>query len=414
MGWNSFDCFGLTVTENEIREHADFMARHLAEFGWRYLVIDGNWFGTSDAHHGNSDGSTITMDEQGCFIPDPRRFPSSQGGRGFRPLADYIHSLGLKLGIHIYRGVPRAAVDKGMAGPIDGTTLSEIADLTSTCEWHDFTYGLRVGHPKAAAYYDHIVAMYASWGVDFLKADDLAFPYREWEIEAVSAAVEKCGREMVLSLSPGIAARERRDHLQSHSHMWRISADFWDRWDDLKRQFELCRPWFDAIGKPGWPDADMLPIGRLCVRQDPVHPPERLSRFTHDELRTLMTLWALFRSPLMIGGVLPGMDAFSLSLLTNRAVLRVNQYSMNNRIVRQDEHSAVWTAEDSEKAETYVGFFNLDDAPAILSADWKALGLTGSFAVRDLWSGEEFGTADSLLKFEVAPHGAHFVALSNK
>jgi alpha-galactosidase len=167
--------------------------------------------------HGYIPRGAVTMDSYGRFIPSPNRFPSAVNGAGFKPLADYVHSKGLKFGIHIMRGIPREAVDKNL--PIKGTPYhaADVADKTNAAKWEGMedTYGVDMSKPGAQAYYDSIAQLYASWGVDYVKADDMSRPYQKPEIHALSIALKKTGRPIVLSLSPGPAPVEEYEDLKA-------------------------------------------------------------------------------------------------------------------------------------------------------------------------------------------------------
>ena len=108
MGWNSWDCYGAAVTEETVRANADYMAKYLKQYGWEYVVVDIQWYQPTAQTHAYEPFSDVVMDAYGRLLPAENRFPSAANGQGFKPLADYIHSLGLKFGIHIVRGLPRA------------------------------------------------------------------------------------------------------------------------------------------------------------------------------------------------------------------------------------------------------------------------------------------------------------------
>jgi hypothetical protein len=173
MGWNSWDSYGTTVREDQVKANVDWMAEHLAKYGWKYIVVDIQWYEPNAQGHDYKPGAPLTMDEFGRLTPAVNRFPSSGNGAGFKPLADYVHSKGLKFGIHIMRGIPRQAVEENL--PIKGTQYhaSDIADKDNACRWNPDMWGIDTTKPGAQAYYDSIAQLYASWGVDFIKADDM-------------------------------------------------------------------------------------------------------------------------------------------------------------------------------------------------------------------------------------------------
>lgn len=356
MGWNSWDCFGTTVTEDQTKAQADYMAAHLKVHGWQYIVVDIQWYEPGARGHAYKPGASLVMDGYGRLQPAPNRFPSAADGSGFKSLADYVHGLGLKLGVHLMRGIPRQAVEKNL--PVLGTEFhaQDIADRNSICPWNPDMYGVDMTKPGAQAYYDSVFALFASWGVDYVKVDDISRPYDEHqaEIEAIQKAIDHTGRPIVLSLSPGATALSAAGHVREHANLWRISDDFWDRWLPVREQFARLAQW-NEFRKPGaWPDADMLPFGVLDLGK-------RATRFTPDEQRTVMTLWSIARSPLMHGGDMTETDAFTLSLLTNDEVLVVNQHSENNRPLFERDDLIAWTADVPGSNDKYLAVFNARD-----------------------------------------------------
>ena len=298
-GWNSWDCFGASVNEKQVKENADYMAKHMKDSGWEYVVVDIQWYQPTAATHEYEPFSDVEMDEYGRLLLAVNRFPSAKDGTGFTALADYIHHLGLKFGIHIMRGMPRMAAHKDL--PILGTTYTarQVANPNSICAWNPDMYGLKCEEEGAYEYYLSIFRLYASWGVDFVKVDDIAreYPHCKKEIEIISNAIRNCGRDMVLSLSPGPAPLDRAEHLKANANMWRITDDFWDKWELILEMFKRAEEWCTHSGPGHWPDADMLPVGAL--RQD--YTEENWTRFTQDEQIIMMTLWCMMRSPLICG-----------------------------------------------------------------------------------------------------------------
>lgn len=406
MGWNSYDSYGGDVNEKQVKANARYMANHLAIYGWKYVVVDYYWYYPT----GEVEGAPA-MDEYGRLLPAINRFPSAAGGQGFKPLADYVHSLGLKFGIHIMRGIPRAAVEQNLPVPGTDAHAKDIANTLNTCSWSDAMDGVDVSKPAGKAYYDSLAKLYASWGVDFVKADDMSSasdPYGEVyhgpEIEALRNAMTRSGRPMVLSLSPGPTPLCEAEHVEKYSQMWRISNDMWDNWPELRNQFGYCRLWASHIGPNHWPDADMLPLGLLRLRGFKDGP--RLSRLTHDEQITLMSLWSIFRSPLMMGGDLPTLDPFTLSLLTNQEVLAVDQYSTGNRLLFTRGNQIAWVAGAPRTRQKYVALFNLGDSPGEITVSWSKLGMAGKVPVRDLWKKENLGAFEKQFSVLIPAHGA--------
>lgn len=306
MGWNSWDCYGAGVTEDELLGNAEFMRDRLKQYGYQYVVCDIQWYESAAKGNVYNNFADLCMDEYSRLIPAVNRFPSSANGAGFKPIADKIHSMGLKFGIHIMRGIPRQAVHRNTR--IYGTTARarDIASQFSLCPWNTDMYGVDTEKRGAEEYYDSLFKLYASWGVDFVKVDDIANtefspqnPYSaEKEIEMIRAAIDRSGRDMVLSLSPGPAPLNKAEHLSENANMWRISGDFWDRWDKLLNMFSLCEKWYPYVKDGSFPDCDILPLGKLCIDGSYMGDMGRDSGFTKEEQKTMMTLWAVFRSPL--------------------------------------------------------------------------------------------------------------------
>src|SRR5215469_5175815 len=201
MGWNSWDAYAETVSESDIRANAKWMAEHLKKFGWEYIVVDSGWYVTNHSAGTNAAKAELSLDGYGRYTPAVNTIPSAAGGAGFKPLADFVHSLGLKFGLHILRGIPKEAVRRNL--PIAGASFYAVdaANTSDTCPWNPFNFGLDASKPAAQAYYDSIAQLYAGWGVDFLKVDCISdHPYKGEEIRMISQAVRKTGRPIVISL----------------------------------------------------------------------------------------------------------------------------------------------------------------------------------------------------------------------
>lgn len=423
MGWNSYNCYGSAVHENEVKANAAYVAKNLKQFGWQYIVVDFLWaYGNPPGSNiGNpyqkrlEDGSYIpwlTMDKWGRLLPQVDKFPSAFGNKGFKPLSAYVHSLGLKFGIHVMRGIPRQAVwAKSPVLGAKGITADMIADTASTCTWMNHMYGLDMSKPGAQAYLNSILALYASWGVDFIKVDDIARPYHKEEIEGYQKAIQHCGRPIVLSVSPGDTHIDEADHVKKYANMWRMADDFWDNWDQILHMFKYAELW-QGVGGPGhWPDCDMLQIGKLSKR-GPVGP-ERYSRFTNDELYTHMTFWSIFRSPLIIGGNLPENRDIEVKLFTNKEVLDVNQHGENPKELYVNKDSnMVWYSHVAGSKDIYAAFFNLSDNPNPVKIDFSAVGLKGRIKVRDLWKKQDVGSYKDSYQQTINKHGAALFRLS--
>lgn len=405
MGWNSWDCYGAAVTEDIVRKNAEFMAKNLKQYGWEYVVVDIQWSAPNAKSHEYDPFTELCMDEYSRLIPAENRFPSSAGGKGFAPLAEYVHSLGLKFGIHIMRGIPRQAVHRNTK--IKGTdrTAREIAKTASICAWNTDMYGVDPDKDGARAYYDSIFELYASWGVDFIKCDDIAreLPHEEAELVMLSESLRSCGRDMVLSLSPGAALLEKAELYKQVSDMWRITDDFWDKWELLYAMFERAEKWCTHSGAGHWPDADMLPIGPILQDYDAANR----TKFTENEQITMLTLWSIFRSPLMIGGEMTGFDKFTMSLLTNEEILKMHKNARHSHQVWRREINGseyiLWTAANAEGGG-YFALFNAGECDGTVKLDLADLEAADKLDCTELWSGER-AVFDKIADITVPFHG---------
>lgn len=414
MGWNSWDCYGAGVTEDELLGNAEFMRDRLKQYGYQYVVCDIQWYEPAAKGNVYNNFADLCMDEYSRLIPAVNRFPSSANGAGFKPIADKIHSMGLKFGIHIMRGIPRQAVHRNKR--IYGTTARarDIASQFSLCPWNTDMYGVDTEKRGAEEYYDSLFKLYASWGVDFVKVDDIANtefspqnPYSaEKEIEMIRVAIDRSGRDMVLSLSPGPAPLNKAEHLSENANMWRISGDFWDRWDKLLNMFSLCEKWYPYVKDGSFPDCDILPLGKLCIDGSYMGDMGRDSGFAKEEQKTMMTLWAVFRSPLFFGGELRLTDDYTLSLVTNPEVINVNQNSEKPLFVYNKGGIAVWQTKIENC--TAVAVFNLSDEEKHYKLSFSDLGIENVRAVRDLWARKDIPKCENDVAVSLKPHSSEF------
>lgn len=422
MGWNSYDALNHSVTEAQVKAAADFMAEHLKEYGWEYICIDWAWYYTGNSTSSpNQDAGfspKIVVDEYSRMLPDPAKFPSSANGQGFKPLADYIHSKGLKMGVHLMRGIPRQAVAAN--APIKGSSAkaNDIADKVNLCAWLNLMYGLDMNKEGSQAYFNSLFELYASWGIDYVKVDDLINPYgspafRESEIEGYRKAIDNCGRDMVFSTSPGATPVADAAKVKVLANQWRIVNDLWDNWDNLNAIFDISYAWYTHAGPGHWPDADMIPIGRLNK-----HGPtgaERWSKLTNDEKHTMMSLWCIVQSPLIWGGNLVENRAEELELMQNGEVIAVNQKGANSRPI-VNGNTPVWCADIPGTGDKYVGLFNRTGGATNVTVTFTEIGFSVSdtLTVRDLWTKADKGNYSSSYTVSVPSHGSVLLRLIGK
>jgi hypothetical protein len=429
MGWNSFDAYDCRINEAQFKEIVDYMAGNLLSYGWNYAVIDyiwwhphpGDWNNPNRRYgHPNiryaADGKPLdptTIDQYGRLMPAVERFPSAADGKGFKPLADYVHGKGMKFGIHIMRGIHRSAYYSDF--PIKDTDWSarDIAATSDTCNWCNHMYGVDGSKKGAQEYYNSLFELYASWEIDFVKVDDILAPrYHDVEIEMIKNAIDNCGRPIALSLSPGEAPLNMSVHLSENANMWRISAGFWDEWDKLLHNFDLLNHWSSSVRTGTWPDADMLPVGRISLGGRP-HGPERYSNFTIPEHYTLLSLWMISRSPLILGSYLPDLQDTVLKMITNPEVIAVNQNSSGNRQIFKRNGTAAWIADDPSSGGKYIALFNLQDKSDAVIFHPDSVNMSGKFKVRDLWKRNDLGIFEKELIINIEPHGAIMYRLVN-
>ena len=388
MGWNSFDCYGPRVTEDAVRANAEYMSENLKDFGWEYIVIDIQWYAYNSSVNMEETGfvpfQRIELDEYARLYPCPQKFPSAAGSDGFSALATYIHSLGLKFGIHMMRGIPRVAAHSHSKLWNTEITADQIANPYSICEWNPDMYGVDPRKPGAQEYYDSVIELYAQWGVDLIKCDDIPDPSDElgrMEAEMIHSAVERLGRDMVVAFS-GPASVENYEFYRNNSQMWRVTDGFTDSWDDLREMFDICRNWVGRVSDSGFPDCDSLPIGQIGLGDT-----HRRTEFTIEESKSIISLWSLCRSPLMVGSELTKLDHDTLQMLTNIGILRLTEVSEGAREAYRDSDVIVWRSVDRYDGAEYVAMFNLSTAqtsicpkPFISNKDGNAI---------ELWRGSE-------------------------
>ena len=416
MGWNSFDYYDAAVTEADVKKNADYMAEHLLQYGYEYIVVDIAWYanhsGEDREHYEYIPFDTVEMDEYSRLLPDPRRFPSSKGGAGFKPLSDYVHGKGLKFGIHIMRGISRFAAQNHLKIKGSEKTADTIANPFSICLWNSDMYGVR-DTEDGQKYYDSLLELYASWGVDYIKCDDICDSRiarqgeaSTWhEIRMLHEAIMKCGRPIVLSLSPGAALIDEAWTYAKYANMWRMTDDFWDNYELLKPMFWRCELWQDHVKKGCFPDCDMLPLGIIGKNFGPGKL--RKSGFSFEERKMMMTLWCMFRAPLMIGSELTLLDAENLSLLTNGELLKCLKETAKGSQIYRNEDSAAWVNKDALSGEIRIALFNLSDEERVLLVSTSEMdeALSGNERLSELWDHSENGFTDGALQAAVPAHG---------
>ncbi|BBM98677.1 alpha-galactosidase [Marchantia polymorpha subsp. ruderalis] len=378
-GWNSYDSFSWIVTEEEFLQNAEYVAANLSKHGYEYVVVDFLWYRRFEQGASVWSGGHEVIDEYGRLMPDPGRWPSTVDGKGFKPIAEKVHAMGLKFGIHVMRGISTEAVQtdtkicNAMGSP-DGAegcywTAKDVALAGTECSWMKACFmSVNTTSEGGLAFINSLYQQYADWGIDFIKhdcvfgVDDLSVD----EITAVSKAISRTGRPMVYSLSPGVRATPKMaKEVASLTHMYRVTSDDWDLWWEVLLHFPVARDFAAAglIGAPGlqgglsWPDLDMLPLGWLT---DPGvnYGPYRSCSLTRAEQRTQVTLWSIAKSPLIFGGDLRNLDQWTFDLITNPTVLEMNAHSTRNQEFRSSPAG-------------FLPVVTLEDCVSAASTQWK-------------------------------------------
>jgi hypothetical protein len=419
MGWNSWDAYGLTITEDQFRDNVDVLAKTLKPFGWTYAVIDEGWFLRNPEDRPKPERLVYEIDANGRYNPVPARFPSALNAgqnTGFAALGAYVHAQGLKFGIHIVRGIPRVSVTQNL--PVAASTFhaQDAADTSDVCPWDPTNWGVR-DNAAGQAWYDSLLRQYAAWGVDYLKVDCISdHPYKPSEIRMIHRAIVKTGRPILLSLSPGPTSPGIAPKIAPLAQMWRISDDIWDYWrnpqpfpQSLHDQFPLAAGWAPLAHDGRWPDADMLPFGYLGPSPGDGSP--RLTRLTHDEQQTMFTLWSMMRSPLILGANLTRLDDWTVHLLTNPDVIKIQQTGHNQRQVSREGNVVVWTSAGPGDTR-YLALFNLGDSDKTVQQKYTFYNLPReSYSARELWTQTDLPRS-SQVQVTLRPHACALFALN--
>jgi len=390
LGWNSWTNHGWKVTHKGIMDNARVMSQKLAPFGYQYIVLDGGWH----------EGTTLPNADADQYgeVASKERFPF-----GIKVLADSVHLLGVKFGIHLMRGVSRNAYKADI--PILGTpyTVKDITDTTSICGWYNLNYGINMAKPGAQEYYDVFIGQVVSWGVDFIKIDDIT--EHPEEVVAVKKAIDKTGKRVILSLSPGDNSLGQYAQSYNVADMVRVTPDIWDNQKGINQAFDAWKKWSKIEGLKFWIDMDMIPFGHLGMSiPDPNYltnskegiesGSERLSAFTKDQKYTFITLRAMSASALMMGGDLPTSDEFSFELITDKEMLACNQNGIVGKLVYVNDSIEIWkTPYRNNKNEGWFGVFNRSKVLKSIKIESEILALPKdkTFVIYNIWDKEDIG-----------------------
>ncbi len=376
MGWSSWSSLRENISASIIEAQAKQLHDNLGRFGYQYVNVDAGWQNGIDANGRPTYNTT--------------KFPD-----GIKPVADYVHSLGLKFGIYLVPGIPAAAVSAN--SPIDGTSyhIGDIADTSkpgNTAE--DGSAAIDYSKPGAMAYVQSEANLLASWGVDYLKMDfvgpgggKIAADNRA-DIQAWHTAIQNSGRAIHLALSNSLSFANASTWAK-YSNGWRIEGDVecyshctgLTNWAlRVSKRFTDVPQWIPYAGPGHWNDLDSLEVGNGTTTDG----------LSEDEEQSTITLWSIESVLLLLGTNLTKLDPSDLKLLTNREVIAVDQAGHPAHPVSQSTQQQVWFAKNPDGSYT-VALFNLGSVSATVSATWSELGLRGSALVRDLWAEKNLG-----------------------
>jgi alpha-galactosidase len=425
MGWNSYNCWNYCVTESQFMQNAHYMADNLKKYGWEYCVVDFIWWVPVNGQYGGGQGGDWNkghIDQNGRFLPDESRFPSSKGGKGFKPLGDSVHNLGLKFGIHLMRGVPKMAVRSNYPVLNSTYTCTDAADQTSTCPWLDWMYGAK-NNAAGQAYLTSMVQLCNDWGCDYLKIDDLsAATYHGPEVEMYAKAIASVSREIVFSTSPGATPINQASHVSQYCNMWRLVNDLWDTWGQLTDAYNVDENWRKTTvqwGPGKWPDIDMLPFGHLALIGPVGQPRYSLSTYTKGEHRLMFLLWCVNNGPLMWGGHLPdnSNNPFYDSLMMNSDALYINQHGIKARVLKaQSTGTPIWTSTHPTDTTTkFLLLGNTSTSSQTISVSLNTIGFpaTQAVPVKNVWTGATLSNFTGTFAQTIPSHDAGLYILGN-
>jgi alpha-galactosidase len=376
MGWNSWNCWGLSVDDAKVRAAADaFINSGLADHGWTYINIDDGW----EAAERTSDGELLTNE----------KFPAMKAA------VDYVHGTGLKMGIY------------SSPGP--------------------FTCG---GYLGSYLHEKQDVATWADWGIDYVKYDWCSYgkialndslPEFQKPYLMMKKYIAGANRDIVFSLCQYGMGNVWEWGKDVGGNLWRTTGDITDTWESMAGigfSQDICSPY---AGPGHWNDPDMLVVGKVGWGPD-LHP----TRLTPDEQYTHISLWALLSSPLLIGCDLSQLDPFTLGLLTNDEVLAINQDELGRQAIRVKKENSheIW-AKPLADGSLAVGIFFTgqqlpveafsweEDTPKNqIALNWTDLGLSGAYTVRDVWRQQDLGRFSGTFTAEVPSHGVVLLKLN--
>jgi alpha-L-arabinofuranosidase len=354
MGWNSWNCWGLSVSEEKVKSSAQALIdKGLADHGWSYINVDDGW----QAATRNADGTLSPNEKFGDMAE----------------LGEWLHDKGLKFGIY------------SSPGPL-------------TCG------GFLGSYQHEAADADN----YRKWGVDYLKYDWCSYVQTDTSVAAyiqpftvMQQALEKQHRDIVYNLCQYGMKRVWEWGPSTGAQSWRTTEDIDDTWESMYN-IGFSQGVLAPYAGPGkWNDPDMMIVGKVGWGET-----LRASRLTPDEQYTHVSLWSLQAAPLLIGCDISQLDDFTLNLLTNDEVLAIDQDTLGVQAVRVKDEVWVKPLSDGSKA---IGIFNLDTVYREVTLPWKAVGLSSKVFVRNCWKQQDEGVINDVYHVRIPPHGVRLI-----
>ena len=425
LGWNSYNCYGTHINEKLTWENLDVFIQKLKPFGYEFFVLDAGWFQNinlkpNEIWPTDGDKRQLEIDEFGRYFPSKSYFPN-----GFNAIVDHANNHGVKFGLHLMRGIPRAAVEKNL--PIKGTKYfaRDIANVKDICSWSDLNYGVDMTKPGAQEYYNSVVELVSSWGVQFLKYDDIV--HKPQEIEAVAAAIKKTGKRIYLSISPGDDIDTAYFKTYQKADMIRISRDVWDLKEDIEISFDRWEHMLPYADKGFWLDMDMIPFGHLRINY-PISKNvlnanrgyERMDYFSYAQKKSFITQRAMAACPLFMGGALTTSPSTVFELITDNNMLACDQNGVTGKLITRIKNYAskidIWqTAHKTKANEGWIGIFNRNSYMDIVKFAKGDLGLKSgmTYNLYDIWGKKIMDDAESFI-FEIPADDVVFVKYKSK
>ncbi len=414
MGWSSWSSMRRHVTAAKIEAQARVMAARLKKYGYTYINIDSGW---SNGYYPDGKNHPNSFDKFGRPMPNRYEFP-----HGIKAVAAYVHSLGLKLGIYMSPGlkIPVWKANCRILGtPYRVRQIADPKRWGSTFPHHvpiqgayRGSYAINYNKPGAQAYIQSEADLFASWGVDFIKMDWVAVRGGKHpvdnraDIQHWAMALKKTGRPIWLELSAGQNIKYAK-FWTTYANGCRLDSDieaygtpYLTSWQHVLLRFRDAPPWAKYAGPGYWNDLDSLEIGN--GNRDGLTPTER---------QTAMTLWCISCSPIYLGANLRHLTAGDYKMVTNRAVLAIDQAGRVATPISQASPQQVWRVKNADGSYT-VALFNLANVPSRVTVQWRKVGFTGSATVRDLWQHRNLGTTPRGFSTVLAPHASRLLVVT--